>query len=684
MINTRHIGLGCLLAAALLAGGCQSGGVYNVRQFGATGNGTTLDTPAINSAITAANAAGGGTVLLPAGNYLCYSIHLKSNVTIYLNQGATIVAAGQPAKGEYDPPEPNVFDPYEDFGHSHWHNSLIWGDAVHDVVIEGPGMIYGKGLSRGTGNPPTSRPSTQPFGFGRGGRGFGRGGRGFGGRGFGGGGFGRRGRGAAATQPDTLPSLYDYDDRADAPTNFFPGTTLPSNQQTYPNPMDTLADGVGNKSIAMKNSYNVTLRDFSILQGGHFGLLLTGVDNLTIDNMKIDTNRDGMDIDCCRNVKISNTSVNSPQDDGICLKSSFALGIVKPCENVNITNCYVTGGYEVGAFLDGTFRKHLADYQPGLGGTARATSRPTTVPTTRRAAATAPAPDDFGGFGGGGYGGGFGGGGFGGGFGGFGGFAFPTSRPAPRTTAPGRTGRIKFGTESNGGFINIAISNCVFDDCQGLAIESVDGGPIEDVTVDNITMRDIVSVPIFIRLGNRARGPFAPVGIIRRINISNIICEDLASRYACIIAGLPGHDIEDVHVSNVRIAYPGDRMMRDVTTRPAEEEKSYPEPTMFRAIPAYGFYIRHVKNIELDHVTLSTADDDLRPAFWLDDVDGADFDHIKAPHPQDVQEFRMIGVKDFSIHQSPGMDDVWSKDVDQPDPPTSQPAREPNLDQLDQ
>ena len=667
-IYVRIIGLSCLLLAAALCGGCQSGGVYNVRCFGAVGDGKALDTSAINRAISAAANAGGGTVFIPSGSYLCYSIHLQSHVTLYLNQGATIVAAGLPAKGEYDPPEPNEFDPYEDFGHSHWHNSLIWGDGIHDVAIEGPGMIYGKGLSRGTGNPPTSRPTTQPFG--RGGRG-----RGFGG--FGGGGRRGRGRGRGTTLPDTLPSLYNYDDRADAPPTFLPGTTRPSNEQTYPNPMDTLADGVGNKSIALKNCYNVTLRDISILQGGHFGILATGVDNLTIENLKIDTNRDGMDIDCCRNVKISDTSINSPGDDGLCLKSSYGLGVVKPCENVNITNCYVTGGYAVGSFLDGTFRKHLSDYMPGLGGLARPMTRPTTVPSTRPAVTD----DDTNGLGGG-FGGGFGGGGFGGG--GFGGFGFPATRPV-RSAAPGRTGRIKFGTESNGGFINIAISNCVFDDCQGLALETVDGGPIEDIVIDNITMRDIVSVPIFIRLGNRARGPFAPVGIVRHVKISNIICENLAGRYACIISGIPGHPIEDVQISNVRITYPGDRVPRDVTTRPAEMEKGYPEPTMFHAMPAWGFYIRHVKDIELDHINLSSTADDLRPAFWLEDVDGADFDHVKAPHPDGVAEFRMIGVKDFSIHQSPGMDDVWSKDVDQPDPaPATAPTKELDLDQFDQ
>ena len=152
--------------------------------------------------------------------------------------------------------------------------------------------------------------------------------------------------------------------------------------------------GAGNKAIALKNCRNVLLRDFSILHGGHFGILATGVDNLTIDNLKIDTNRDGMDVDCCRNVRISNCSVNSPWDDGICLKSSFALGYARATEMVTISNCLVSGSYEEGTLLDATWKRFDADEK---------------VP---------------------------------------------------------RTGRIKFGTESNGGFKNIAVSNCVFDGCR--------------------------------------------------------------------------------------------------------------------------------------------------------------------------------------------------------------------------
>jgi polygalacturonase len=212
--------------------------------------------------------------------------------------------------------------------------------------------------------------------------------------------------------------------------------------------------GVSNKSVSLKNCRNVQLRDFQILQGGWFGILATGVDNLLIDGLNIDTNRDGMDIDCCKNVRVSNCAVNSPWDDAIVPKSSYALGYARATENLEITNCYVTGAYEVGTMLDGTWKK------------------------------------------------------------------FASSVRVPHT------GRIKMGTESNGGFKNISISNCVFDGCQGLALETVDGALLEDVTVTNITMRDIVSAPIFMRLGSRLRGPAesTKTGTLQRVVLARQYC----------------------------------------------------------------------------------------------------------------------------------------------------------------
>lgn len=83
-------------------------------------------------------------------------VPLKDNVTIYLDHGATILAAKTIApgkvEGSYDAADPNpnmAWDHYADFGHNHWHNSLIWGEGLKNVLILGPGLIWGKGLSRG-------------------------------------------------------------------------------------------------------------------------------------------------------------------------------------------------------------------------------------------------------------------------------------------------------------------------------------------------------------------------------------------------------------------------------------------------------------------------------------------------------------------------------------------------------
>src|ERR1022692_3186098 len=89
--------------------------VFDVRKYGAVGDGKVLDTVAVNHAIDAAAAAGGGVVTFPAGTYLCFSIHLKSQVHLCLQQGSCILAADSPKPGEqtgynggtYDTAEPN-------------------------------------------------------------------------------------------------------------------------------------------------------------------------------------------------------------------------------------------------------------------------------------------------------------------------------------------------------------------------------------------------------------------------------------------------------------------------------------------------------------------------------------------------------------------------------------------------
>src|SRR5438067_87285 len=162
-----------LAAPKKVAGPGMSPVFFDVRSFGATGDGKTVDTPAINKAIEAAAAAGGGTVVFPAGTYVCFSIRLKSKVDLLLAQGSVIEAAESPKPGEttgymggtYDAAEPKTsYDQYQDYGHNHWHNSLIWGEGISEVSITGPGLIYGKGLSFGAG--PGRPPGAPQRGFG--------------------------------------------------------------------------------------------------------------------------------------------------------------------------------------------------------------------------------------------------------------------------------------------------------------------------------------------------------------------------------------------------------------------------------------------------------------------------------------------------------------------------------------
>ena len=502
--------------------------VYSVRAYGARGDGKTVDTPAVNRAIEAAAAMGGGTVHFPAGTYLCFSIRLKSNVALHLDQGATILAA-DPAqdKGGYDMPEPNEWDMYQDFGHSHWQNSLIWGINVENVSITGPGKIDGKGLTKRSPGPRRPRAAGDtPVSMG--------------------------GTGARPLAP--------LGEDADVKT----------------------MDGLGNKAISLKLARNVTLRDITIHRGGHFAVLATGVDNLTIDNLKVDTNRDGFDIDSCRNVRVSNCTVNSPNDDAIVLKSSYGLGFARATENVTVTNCQVSG-YDEGTLLDGTFKK--------------------------------------------------------------------TQEFAPDRDCV--TGRLKFGTESNGGFKNITISNVVFDHCRGLALETVDGGHIEDVVITNLTMRDVTTAPIFLRLGRRMRGPEGtPVGRIRRVQISDVVVSDADPRFASIIAGLPGHPIEDVRLSDIRIVYKGGGTRAQAALEPPERETNYPEPSMFGELPAYGFFIRHARGVEFSNVEVGFMTEDLRPAFHLEDVRGATFLGVAAQKAADVPTFVLKNVEDFSVRNS--------------------------------
>ncbi len=459
--------------------------VYNVRAFGAVGDGAHVDSPAINKAIEACAAAGGGTVWVPAGTYLSGSIRLKSRVNLYLDSGAVILGAPQDLN-QYDKAEPFEGRAYQDDGHTYFHNSLIWGENLTDVAITGPGMINGGGLERNSRN--------------------------------------------------------------------------------------------ANKSIALKLCRNVLLRDFTIYHGGWFAILATGCVNLTVDNVTLDTNRDGLDLDCCRNTMVSNCRINSPEDDALCPKSSFALGRRVITENLTIVNCQVSG-FREGTLLDGTMQ------------------------------------------GGGGY------------------------------------GRIKFGTEANGGFRNITVANCAFRGCKGLAMEEVDGGILENITINNIAMMDVAGYPLYITLGTRNRGPdVTGPGRARNILISNIMATGIDKNSGIQIAGLPGHNIEGVRLENIRLIFNGGGRKDDAARVPPELGNGYPEPG--GPMPAYGVFARHVSGLELANVHVSFLNEDLRPALACVDVNGLEIDNFKAQLADGVAAAVFENVEGLVVRNSPSLNGI--------------------------
>jgi polygalacturonase len=204
---------------------------------------------------------------------------------------------------------------------------------------------------------------------------------------------------------------------------------------------------------------------------------------------------------------------------------------------------------------------------------------------------------------------------------------------------------LKLGTESVGGFQNIAITNCTVYDTQlaGISLESVDGGMLENVTVSNILMRNVKN-PIFLRLGNRARPAYESAPTPRLGSFRNVMMSDIQAtavdRVGCAIAGLPERAIENITLTNIRIKFPGGGTLADASREIPELSAHYPEYNMFGVLPSYGFYCRHVKNLRLLNTQVSFAQEDLRPALVCEDVTGLRISDFAAPNTNPVMVLR--------------------------------------------
>ncbi len=303
--------------------------------------------------------------------------------------------------------------------------------------------------------------------------------------------------------------------------------------------------------ISLVNCSNIVVKDVTLKNSASWVQDYTNCTDMLIDHIKVEStaywNNDGIDLTDCKNVKVSNSFINSA-DDGICLKSSNKNSW---CDHITITDC------------------------------------------TIRSSASA----------------------------------------------------FKLGTGSAGGFKNITARNLTVYDTyrSAIALETVDGAFIDNVDIRNITAKNTGNA-IFIRLGHRNKDE--RYGSIKHVYISDVKADipntkpdigypiegpapkPLIQRNLtpAIIAGIPGHAIEDVTLENIEITYGGGGsksiayVNTDSLNHVKENIPGYPEFTMFGEVPSYGLYVRHTDNIKLKNIKLLLAADDFRPAFIFDDV----------------------------------------------------------------
>lgn len=234
-----------------------------------------------------------------------------------------------------------------------------------------------------------------------------------------------------------------------------------------------------------------------------------------------------------------------------------------------------------------------------------------------------------------------------------------------------RCNAIKFGTESNGGVKNLAVSNCVIKETRfaGIALESVDGGHLDGVNINNILMKN-VGTPIFVVLGERGRGPDNPApGSIKNIYFSNIAASGpyipydiIEWNYKCYknkdrlqqpwringegfdpeydspdkehpmpwqvtssVHGLKGKPIENISFNNIHFNLRGGCPKGGFERQVPENTKGYPEAYMFgRTLPAKGLYCRNVKGLRIRDFRVITELNDSRDEIVYDNVSHED------------------------------------------------------------
>ncbi len=313
-------------------------------------------------------------------------------------------------------------------------------------------------------------------------------------------------------------------------------------QMPRPNPVAGDIDGRP-RNILFISCKNILVEGIHLRNSGVWNQHYLNCEDVKIDKISVynhsNRNNDGIDIDGCRRVVLSNSIIDS-DDDGITLKSTG----VAPCEDIVVSNCIVS------SFCNA----------------------------------------------------------------------------------------IKAGTESSGGFKNISISNCVIKPSKskekpffktpkigitGLSLIIVDGGTMEGITVNNLSIHGTMA-PIYIRLGNRARrytaGISEPkVGKVQNISISNVVAYGAGS-WGSSITGLPGFPVKNILLNNIQLFTKGGVSEGDFNEVVAEDAKGYPQPTIWKNLPAYGLYLRHIEGISINGLMLGVKNSDSRVSIVAEDV----------------------------------------------------------------
>jgi hypothetical protein len=242
-----------------------------------------------------------------------------------------------------------------------------------------------------------------------------------------------------------------------------------------------------------------------------------------------------------------------------------------------------------------------------------------------------------------------------------------------------RWSAVRLGPAAQGVFRDIAVSNCVIYDTYGSAIkiQEVEGGVMENISFDNLVMEHVTG-PISLRLGGylgwrNERKESLPIGVLRNIRFSNIravVADDAyplphevpafpGEKKSCLnITGVPGYFVENVSFRGVHITFPGGGSREDAQRDVPELRDRYPEYHMFGTLPAYGIYLRHVKGLTFEDVTVDTAAPDLRPALVGEDVENVELSGFRAVGAGAEGLLRLRDAREVYIHGCRALNEV--------------------------